>query len=638
MLMPAGVVVGAAVAAAVLGLPSAHAFGLEPGALAFEIREVIPPDNLTSAEGVAFGPGGIIAVADTVNKSAKVFHPNGTFAFQFGSFGLGPGEIRRPQGVAFGPGGIIAVAGASLKVFYPDGAFAYQVGSRGYDPGGFGRDDIHVAFGPGGLIAVSDEDYSRVQVFHPNGTYAYRVGVESRGSGPGELRFPSGVDFGPGGIMAVADRSNDRVQVFHPNGTFAFQFGSIGYAPGEFRGPEGVAFGPGGIMAVADEYNNRVQVFHPNGTFAYQVGSGPKGEGGSGAGNFSRPVDVAFGPGGIMAVAADFNRVLVFHPPSGLSPAAVAGFDGDRALLFSLPPPPVTQVLSVSALDVAGTYGAGSNVSITVQFTRPVLVVGEGTPMLALSTEPPRSAVHVADADARASSAMEFVYAVQPGDAANPLDYDGTGALYVNGSGVIRDEYGGDAVLRLPPPSSLSPPPVVSIVIDTTTTTTTPPPWGRPPAPAGPPPPPGPGLPAGGTLAYLFGSHGQGLGEFYAPRDVAFGPGGIMAVADTGNHRIQVFHPNGTLALQFGSHGQGPGELGFPHDVAFGPGGIMAVADTGNHRVQIFRPDGTFAFVLGAAGAAPGEFYYPKGLAFGPDGLLAVSDMGNSRVQVLRIQ
>ena len=641
--MAAGVAVGAAVAVAVLGLPPAHALGLEPGALAFEIRGVIPPGNLTDVNGVAFGPGGIIAVADARNHSVKVFHPNGTFAFQFGSAGIGPGDLRRPHGVAFGPGGIIAVSESSgdrVQVFYPDGVHAYQVGSRGHGPGEFRGGETHVAFGPGGIIAVAEEEGARVHVFHPNGTFADQIG--SRGSGPGEFRWPRGVAFGPGGIIAVADEGNDRVQVFHANGTLAFQFGSRGSGPGEFRWPLDVAFGPGGIIAVADKYNNRVQVFHANGTFAYQVGAGPNGEGGSSAGNFSSPVDVAFGPGGIMAVAAEWNAVQVFHPPLGLSPTAVAGFDGDRALLFSLPPPSVTRILSVSTLDVAGTYGAGSNVSITVQFARPVRVVGEGTPMLALSTEPPRSAVHVAGAGgARASSALEFVYAVQPGDAANPLDYDGTDALYVNGSGVMRDEYGGDAVLRLPPPSSLSPPPVVSIVIDTTTTTTTTtttlPTWGRPPAPAEPLPP-WPGLPAGGTLAYLFGSYGRGLGEFYAPRDVAFGPGGIMAVADTGNHRVQVFHPNGTLVLQFGSYGRGPGELDIPHDVAFGPGGIMAVADTGNHRVQVFRPDGAFAFVLGAAGAGPGEFYYPKGLAFGPDGLLAVSDMGNSRVQVLRIQ
>ena len=75
-----------------------------------------------------------------------------------------------------------------------------------------------------------------------------------------------------------------------------------------------------------------------------------------------------------------------------------------------------------------------------------------------------------------------------------------------------------------------------------------------------------------------------------------------------------------------------------PRNVAFGPGGFMAVSDTGNHRVQVFNPDGTFAFALGLRGEGPGEFYWPEGLAFGPGGLLAVADMGNNRVQVFRLQ
>ena len=95
---------------------------------------------------------------------------------------------------------------------------------------------------------------------------------------------------------------------------------------------------------------------------------------------------------------------------------------------------------------------------------------------------------------------------------------------------------------------------------------------------------------------------------------------------------------SGTFAFEFGSLGSGPGNFMAPRNVAFGPGGFMAVADTGNHRVQVFNPDGTFAFALGLRGEGPGEFYWPEGLAFGPGGLLAVADMGNNRVQVFRLQ
>ena len=160
-----------------------------------------------------------------------------------------------------------------------------------------------------------------------------------------------------------------------------------------------------------------------------------------------------------------------------------------------------------------------------------------------------------------------------------------------------------------------------------------------------------------GTFAYQLGSRGEGPGEFMALSGVAFGPGGIMAVADYRGHRVQVFHPppaapppppveparnpstaGAALALEFGSLGSGAGQFMAARDVAFGPGGIMAVADAGNHRVQVFYPNGTYAFALGELGEGRGEFHRPGGLAFGPGGLLAVSDMGNSRVQVFRIE
>ena len=86
-------------------------------------------------------------------------------------------------------------------------------------------------------------------------------------------------------------------------------------------------------------------------------------------------------------------------------------------------------------------------------------------------------------------------------------------------------------------------------------------------------------------FAYQFGSYGWGPGELGYPAGVAFGPGGIIAVADYGNYRVQVFHANGTYAFEFGSYGQGPGDFGLPLGVAFGPGGIIAVAG-GNYRVH----------------------------------------------------
>ena len=96
-------------------------------------------------------------------------------------------------------------------------------------------------------------------------------------------------------------------------------------------------------------------------------------------------------------------------------------------------------------------------------------------------------------------------------------------------------------------------------------------------------------IPTGSTPAFEFGTYGSGQGEFLGALNVAFGPGGIIAVADSGNHRVQIFRPNGEFAFEFGRYGSGPGEFKGPYGPAFGPGGLLAVPDAGNHRVQVFR-------------------------------------------------
>jgi tripartite motif-containing protein 71 len=64
----------------------------------------------------------------------------------------------------------------------------------------------------------------------------------------------------------------------------------------------------------------------------------------------------------------------------------------------------------------------------------------------------------------------------------------------------------------------------------------------------------------------------------------------------------------------------------------------MVVADTLNHRMQVFDPQGQFVTAVGAKGKAEGEFAGPEGVAISPDDWLYVSDRGNSRVQVFQIE
>ena len=120
---------------------------------------------------------------------------------------------------------------------------------------------------------------------------------------------------------------------------------------------------------------------------------------------------------------------------------------------------------SVGSPDANGTYGAGKIIAVTVRFSEPVNVTG--TPMLALSTDPPRSAAY---AGGSGSSTIEFWYAVEPGDMAARLNYTSASALSLNGGSIVRTADGTTAAtLALPllgSPGSLGG--SKAIVIDTT--------------------------------------------------------------------------------------------------------------------------------------------------------------------------
>lgn len=54
------------------------------------------------------------------------------------------------------------------------------------------------------------------------------------------------------------------------------------------------------------------------------------------------------------------------------------------------------------------------------------------------------------------------------------------------------------------------------------------------------------------------------------------------------NNRVQVFDDQGNFLMKFGSYGKGKGQFNSPDGIAIDPFDIMYVADTDNHRIQVF--------------------------------------------------
>lgn len=148
------------------------------------------------------------------------------------------------------------------------------------------------------------------------------------------------------------------------------------------------------------------------------------------------------------------------------------------------------------------------------------------------------------------------------------------------------------------------------------------------------------------SFTFKWGTFGTGPGEFNAPEGIALGPEGRVYVADTNNHRVQVFDSQGRYLFEWGSlciletkegckTPEGEGQFNAPEGIIYGVlSGIIYVADSGNHRVQAFAPDGEFLFQWGASGKEAGQFNNPVGLAVDDEARVYVADVMNHRLQV----
>ncbi len=136
----------------------------------------------------------------------------------------------------------------------------------------------------------------------------------------------------------------------------------------------------------------------------------------------------------------------------------------------------------------------------------------------------------------------------------------------------------------------------------------------------------------GQTFRFTFGSRGTGEGQFDRAEGIGVDSKGRVYVADSGNHRIQIFDGNGKFLRSIGRAGQGPGELSYPYDVKVDADGVIFVCEFGNSRVQLFDQEGRSLEILGGAGTGLAQLNNPWGICFDGAENLYVADALNHRV------
>ena len=131
-----------------------------------------------------------------------------------------------------------------------------------------------------------------------------------------------------------------------------------------------------------------------------------------------------------------------------------------------------------------------------------------------------------------------------------------------------------------------------------------------------------------------LGSKRSSTGRFQFPRKVAITLDKRILIADTSNHRIQIFTMEGIFVKSVGKEGYGPLQFQYPSGIAVHPSGRVFVADSFNHRIQVLNSNLSFSHTFGSKGSAPGQFSGPRDVAISSSGVVYVTDYNNNRVQL----
>jgi len=601
--------------------------------------------NFDYPNGVAINPTGTrVAVADTHNHRIQVLALNETsasFHSYYGSQGAGPGAFNTPKDIAIGGNDmstglwwvlVADTANDRIQVFNATNTsltYANTFGGSGAGDGQFSA-PTNVAVNSDCTRIVVADGNSRIQVFgmqanDPTNIY-HLVSYGTAGSGTGQFAAPTatpsptGVAFTPDNLrIFVADTNNNRIVILGISAANAIThqaaYGTAGSGNGQFNSPRGIAISPNGArLAVADTLNSRVQIFSRiNATLTFQVAFGTNG---SGPDQFLVPHGVTWSPDGTRLAVTDptlqkvkiysvINNIVTYlltipmiGTGNGLSAPLNAAFSRDGAYIFAA---------STGAHKI-GIYKASyspMNYTMNVGATS-INPRGLNQPY-AVSVS--RDGLRVAVVDMNAHNI--WIYGVAGGTTTYQTMYGSFGSAngqfkYPTGIAFTPD---GSRIAV----SDTSNNRIVMLGISGNTV----------------------------TFQSSYGALGSGVDQFNGPRNLSFDSSGSrMVVADISNNRIVMLGVTGsavTHIAHFGTSGTGDGQLNFPYSATFSPDDtVIAVADTGNHRIQLFNVVGnslTFKAVYGV-----GVLSSPSHVSFNADGTrLAVSNVGSGSIYLLRL-
>ncbi len=522
--------------------------------------------------GVASGLDGKLYIADYSNSRIQVFNPDRTYFSTIGTVGqqiTSNEEFYYVHTVAVGANRIIVDDSGNhrIQVFDLNHTYLFTIGT----PGRIGEAYTHfysprgVAIGPDGRIYISDTYNNRVQVFDQYGQYLKTIGTTGQtGTGVNFLSGPRGIAVDANSNLYIADRDNQRVQVFNTTYDYVMTIGvnsSSGSDQFHLNKPYGIGIDQSGNIYVADSYNHRIQIFYPNGTYYMTLSTGR----GTGNSQMNFPAAVAIAPSGkIFVVDTDNCRIQIFNDLSDSVADATIG--------------------------ITGLPGSGNS---SLRFPRGIAFGPDGKIYIG---DCDNHRVQIFNADLTYNCTLGSVMTTRLDNAhlysprAVAVGLDGRIAVAdTNNYRVQVFDAFGEHLLTLG----------------------------------------------------ISGETGNDQWHLNSPHGVCFDAEGKIYVADTYNNRVQIFDRNGvfvrTLGDPAGAVGNDSAHFSSPYDVCTDSSGNIYVADSSNHRVQVFDSRYNYLTTIGKtsqSGTDNAHFNDPRSVSSGPSGRIYVADASNHRIQV----
>jgi DNA-binding beta-propeller fold protein YncE len=144
-----------------------------------------------------------VYISDNDNHKIKVYNQTGSYQFQWGNFGEGPGEFRYPGMLAINENNeifVVDVLNTRVQKFDPFGNFISEIGSWGVLPGKLFRPK-GIALDTSNRVFIGDSYMGFIQIFSDLGRF---LGVVCEDNEHKKFTTPVGI---------VIDKKNERLHV-----------------------------------------------------------------------------------------------------------------------------------------------------------------------------------------------------------------------------------------------------------------------------------------------------------------------------------------------------------------------------------------------------------------------------------------